>query len=498
MTRRTRQIVAAVLAPLALLVALLAWGVSSPQGSSPDEDYHMGSIWCANGPIEGRCETTDSDRVRALPSDLAEAAQCFAFKPDQAATCPLDENGMTYTQRGNWYDNGYPPVFYGVMTAFVTDDVSLSILMMRAFNALLFVGVLCALFFLLPLRMRPNLVWASLIGIVPLGMFLIPSANPSSWAILQASGLWLAVWGFFEQTGRKKIALAALSTVLMLVGAGARSDAAAYGVVALAVAVVLAFRPTRGFLLQLLLPAGLAVIAGALFLTSGQSGVLTSATESGDLPFFSLLFSNVQALPQLWIGSLGFWGLGWLDTQLPALVWGTTFGLFAALLFWGLKHGNARKWLAMAGVLAALVVVPLYILMREGIMVGSGVQPRYIYPLVIMLVGVALVGLKDAALGLTRVQVGVVAAGIIGANSIALHTNLRRYITGADGTGINLDRGIEWWWNAPISPMGVWALGSVAFAAAIVALVWFVWPSITRTSPRARWNDEDLFATIHR
>ncbi|GEC75551.1 MULTISPECIES: DUF2142 domain-containing protein [Microbacterium] len=498
MTRRTRQIVAAVLAPLALLVALLAWGVSSPQGSSPDEDYHMGSIWCANGPIEGRCETTDSDRVRALPSDLAEAAQCFAFKPDQAATCPLDENGMTYTQRGNWYDNGYPPVFYGVMTAFVTDDVSLSILMMRAFNALLFVGVLCALFFLLPLRMRPNLVWASLIGIVPLGMFLIPSANPSSWAILQASGLWLAVWGFFEQTGRKKVALAALSTVLMLIGAGARSDAAAYGVVALAVAVVLAFRPTRGFLLQLLLPAGLAVIAGALFLTSGQSGVLTSTTESGDLPFFSLLFSNVQALPQLWIGALGFWGLGWLDTQLPALVWGTTFGLFAALLFWGLKHGNARKWLAMAGVLAALVVVPLYILMREGIMVGSGVQPRYVYPLVIMLVGVALVGLKDAALGLTRVQVGVVAAGIIGANSIALHTNLRRYITGADGTGINLDRGIEWWWNAPLSPMGVWALGSLAFAAAIVALVWSVWPSITRTSPRARWNDEDLFATIDR
>lgn len=498
MTRRTRQIVAAVLAPLALLVALLAWGVSSPQGSSPDEDYHMGSIWCANGPIEGRCETTDSDRVRALPSDLAEAAQCYAFKPDQAATCPLDENGMTYTQRGNWFDNGYPPVFYGVMTAFVTDDVSLSILMMRAFNALLFVGVLCALFFLLPTRMRPNLVWASLIGIVPLGMFLIPSANPSSWAILQASGLWLAVWGFFEQAGRKKIALGALSTVLMLIGAGARSDAAAYGVVALAVAVVLAFRPTRGFLLQLLLPAALAVMAGALFLTSGQSGVLTSTTESGDLPFFALLFSNVQELPQLWIGALGFWGLGWLDTQLPTLVWGTTFGLFAAVLFWGLKRGNARKWLALLGVLSALVVVPLYILMREGIMVGSGVQPRYIYPLVIMLVGVALVGFKDSALGLTRIQVGVIAAGIIGANSVALHTNLRRYITGADGTGINLDRGIEWWWNAPISPMGVWILGSLAFAAAIVALVWFVWPNITRTSPRARWSDEDLFATIDR
>jgi hypothetical protein len=494
MTRRTRQIVAAVIVPLALFIALLAWGVSSPQGSSPDEDYHMGSIWCANGPIEGRCETTESDAVRELPEDLAEAAQCYAFQPDQAATCPLDEDAMSPTLRGDWVDNGYPPVFYGTMTVFVTDDVSVSILMMRAFNALLFVATLCALFFLLPLRMRPNLVWSALIGIVPLGMFLIPSANPSSWAILQASGLWLAVWGFFEQTGRKKVGLAVLSTALMIFGAGARSDSAAYGIVALAVAVVLAFRPTKRFLLQLILPVVLAIIAAALFLTSGQSGVLTSESQTGDMPFVSLLFSNLQELPQLWIGSLGLWGLGWLDTMMPTLVWGTVYGLFAAVVFWGLRHGNGRKWLALAGVVGALVVVPLYILMREGILVGSGVQPRYIYPLVIMLAGVALVGIRDAMLGLSRLQSGIIVAGLVGANSLALHTNLRRYITGADVSGINLDRDIEWWWNSPLSPMAVWVLGSVGFALALGTLLWFAWSSIARTTPRARLRDEDLFA----
>ncbi len=494
MTRRTRQIVAALIVPLALFVAFLAWTVSSPQGSSPDEDYHMGSIWCANGPIDGRCETTESEEVRRLPEDLAEAAQCYAFKPDQAATCPLDEDAMSRTLRGDWIDNGYPPVFYGTMTAFVTHDVSVSVLMMRAFNAFLYVAALCALFFLLPLRMRPNLVWSALIGIVPLGMFLIPSANPSSWAILQASGLWLAVWGFFEQTGRRKAGLAVLATALMIFGAGARSDAAAYGIVALAVAIVLAFRPTRRFLLELILPFVLAIIASALFLTSGQSGVLTSESQSGDMAFLPLVFSNIQELPQLWIGSLGLWGLGWLDTMMPTLVWGAVYGMFAAILFWGLRHGNARKWLAMAGVLAALIIVPLYILVREGILVGSGVQPRYIYPLVIMLAGVALVGIRDAMLGLSRMQVGVVAIGLAGANSLALHTNLRRYITGADVTGINLDRDIEWWWNSPLSPMGVWGIGSLAFAVTIGALVWFAWSTIERTTPPARLRDEDLFA----
>lgn len=494
MTRRTRQIIVAVMAPLALFLALLAWSVSSPPGSSPDEDYHMGSIWCAHGPIEGRCETTESEQVRVLPEDLAEAAQCFAFKPEQSASCPLDENAMSRTLRGNWFDNGYPPVFYGTMTQFVSDDVSMSILTMRAFNAFLFIVSLTALFFLLPARLRPNLVWSALIGIVPLGMFLIPSANPSSWSILQASGLWLAVWGFFEQVGRKKVGLAALATLLMVLGAGARSDSAAYGIVALAVAVVLSFRPTKRFLLELLLPAALAVIAGAFFMTSGQSGVLTTPKQAGDLPFVSLLFSNLQELPQLWIGSLGFWGLGWLDTTMPTLVWGAVYGLFAAVVFWGLRHGNGRKWLALASVVAALVVVPLYILVREGILVGVGVQPRYIYPLVIMLAGVALVGIRDVALGLSRFQVGVVASGLVGANSLALHTNLRRYITGADVSGINLNRDIEWWWNSPVSPMVVWIGGSLAFALALGTLLWFMWSDIARTTPRARLHDPDLFA----
>ena len=58
MTRRSRlHIAAAIAVPVALLAALLAWGVSSPPGSSPDEDYHMGSIWCAGGIEAGVCET---------------------------------------------------------------------------------------------------------------------------------------------------------------------------------------------------------------------------------------------------------------------------------------------------------------------------------------------------------------------------------------------------------------------------------------------------------
>jgi len=38
-----------------VLVALGAWSVASPVGASPDEDYHLVSIWCSHGERPGLC-----------------------------------------------------------------------------------------------------------------------------------------------------------------------------------------------------------------------------------------------------------------------------------------------------------------------------------------------------------------------------------------------------------------------------------------------------------
>jgi hypothetical protein len=34
----------------------------------------------------------------------------------------------------------------------------------------------------------------------------------------------------------------------------------------------------------------------------------------------------------------------------------------------------------------------------------------------------------------------------------------------------NLDRDAEWWWSIPISPLTVWALGSLAFGISVILL----------------------------
>ena len=53
---------------------------------------------------------------------------------------------------------------------------------------------------------------------------------------------------------------------------------------------------------------------------------------------------------------------------------------------------------------------------------------------------------------------------------MALHLNIRRYVTGIDASGVNLDAGAEWWWAGPVGPTAVWLLGSLAYAL----LVWIV------------------------
>lgn len=463
---------------VAAFIALAAWAFSSPPGSSPDDDYHMASIWCAAGDEPGLCTTTSNPNERVLSSELLSAASCFAFDPDHAASCPRDKTHTAVTTRGNWNGGAYPPLYYATMHVFAGEDLSASIVAIRLANAALYLGVVTALFFLLPRRGRIALLWGALLTSVPLAIFLVPSINPSSWAVISATGLWVAAWGFLEQRGVRKALLGILTVLLLVVGAGARSDSAAYGVLALIAASVLAFRRDRRYQWSLALPVGLIAVAVAFFLTSGQSAVVggDTVTKNASYTFTELLFINLKALPQLLSGVLGTWGLGWLDTYMPGTVWVTMMLVFAGVVFWGLQRGHARKWIALAGVGFGTLAVPLYILLHDGVVVGNGVQPRYVLPLIIMFAGIAVYGFSRGGLGMNRLQLCIVGGGLVVAQSVALHVNIRRYVTGLDVPGVNLDRNIEWWWNAPISPMGIWALGTVAFAVVIVGLLAVVWP----------------------
>ena len=455
-------------------VALSAWAFASPIGASPDEDYHLASIWCAQGDRDLACDVTEGGTIHAIPAAVRHAV-CFAFNEDVSAGCQTTTNvteGETFvvTDRGNFgiHAGEYPGLFYSTMSLFVGPDVELSVIMMRLTNVAIAVLVLGATFVLSAARVRRAIGVTVAITIVPLGLFIVPSINPSSWAVLSAYTLFFAVFGFLTATDRARlVGLGAVSVLGLVLGAGSRADASIYAVVAIGGATVVAlaaqWRPSRGLLVRLVLPVILTIAAGVSYLDAGQSASVGDGAGRGPSEFF---FTGLHTL-RLWVGALGQSPLGWLDTPMPSLVWVPTTAIFFAALFVWVSRPGILRVIVVVGVAFAAVALPTYIEATAVQQEGS-VQARYIYPLLIVLVATATLTTERRDVALTTVQRWIVVLGLSGAASVALYENLRRYVTGTDVRRLRLAPG-EWWWSGvPFSSEVVWIVGTVAFCAALV------------------------------
>jgi hypothetical protein len=477
---KDRRFRALYLAPALALIALMAWALASPVGASPDDDFHLASIWCANAAKTSDCRSTSDPSERIVPA-IIHFAPCFEHKPLQSAACQqkyFDEGSRptVTTDRGS-FENNYPPVYYATMNVLVGSDIATSVVVMRLANILIFLAFVAGLYVLLPVARRPTLLWSWMLSVVPLGMFLLASNNPSSWAIVGIGSAWIALLGYFETTGRRRIGLGVVFVLATIVAAGSRGDAALYVVLSAAAVVILTFSRTRAYLLSAILPVAMAAVGVGFFLTSRQSGVVASglASVGGVTPPsanpINLAINDAMNVPSLWSGVFGTWPLGWLDTVLPAVVPLGAMVAFIAVLFVGLSDSSARKTIAVTVVAVALLLIPTYVLVKGLNVVGENVQPRYLLPLIVLIAGLGMVTHRSRRVVLNRLQLTVVVGGLAVAESVALYTNMRRYITGSTGHGFNLNSDIGWWWSVAPSPMVVWIVGSLAFAALLVVLV---------------------------
>jgi len=144
-----------------MVLALSAWAFASPIGASPDDDYHLASIWCAN---ESRTDLCAPDPVHGdgwrlvLPG--ITTAPCYVADDTKSAGCQEWPNVPTPTvaaDHGNWI-GAYPPLYYAAMNVFATHDIQASALVMRLVNVLIFVALTTALAILLPVVLRVPLI----------------------------------------------------------------------------------------------------------------------------------------------------------------------------------------------------------------------------------------------------------------------------------------------------------------------------------------------------
>lgn len=483
---RTRLLV--VIAVVGAALAMLAWAISAPIGSSPDDGKHLPSIWCAYGAKAGICEFTpgpENTGQATVPLGLGWGHGCWSWIPEQSAACypfrdvPLPDQDRISADTSFVYQT--PGLYYKAMYWLTSDNLEQSVLRIRLANILLALLLVGGAALVSTGTTRLGLILAWLVTPIPLGISIIPTTNPSAWAVIGIGTYWAFLLAHWQATTpRRRIAAGIGAVVAAILAIGGRTDSTAF-VVLVTAAVALLYWTPRWRELQtrwpvLIVPAAASLAAILVFLRTPQSGVATggmaqAGTDTG-LSASGLFARNVTQLPGLWLGNFGKWPLGTLDITLPDGVMFAAGVSFFALLFLGLRQMDAGKTFGVLIVFAGVSLLPLWIYQRGNITVGQEIQPRYFLPLFFVLLGFAvLTPAGRRLLDLSIAQKIVILALLTGAVTISLFEQMHRYTVG-DGTYAETFTAPEWWSQTVISPSVTFALGVIGFAAwAICALM---------------------------
>jgi hypothetical protein len=303
---------------------------------------------------------------------------------------------------------------------------------------------------------------AALVGMVPLGLFIAASTNPSAALITGVPVAALAA-AFAPplRTRRGKAALG-LAVSAAVIAVLSRSDAP-YLLAIAAVGAVIARSAVRQLRHSWQAPSAVLAVAviGVAFAGS-QAGALTSGLTSTSGAQALDLAGALQRLPKYFVGGLAT-TVGYMDVPMPSIVWGAIAVALLLVIGMGLWSFSGRKGLAIAAVLGGQLLGLVYLDTNSPC---CNVQPRYFLPLTMTwLVLVAWVPPGVRAWRLTRGQGAVLWVLVSGAQAMALRQVLERYTVGLDTTvGNGWLTQPEWWWNVPVPPLAVWVAGSAAFA----------------------------------
>jgi hypothetical protein len=493
-------------------LSLACWGASTPTGSSPDDDFHLASIWCADGPAKGAvagdvCTEVNGHRspgtvVRVLPESVALAdcgtwftsvTACEAYKVSQVCNgyvgppSPVCSGSLRPGTGAHAANAGlYPGGFYRTMHLFTSADVTASIVWMRIANAVLAMALIGLAFVVSEGRSRSAYALTVMVGVcTPIGFVFIPSSNPTAWSVIGLGCLWMFVLAYMSTASawRRWLALAG-ALLAWALPVSARADSPALAILVIGGAAVIG---NRGLSLsrRVVFPGVLLIASFVAFLLGSgtsvaQSGISTVAAGDGSSPPaaiadsmahnaahpFSLFVHNLLGL---WPYERDMFTEGHWTWVLPAAI---VLMLVAAVVAY-------RGWqrVAYTVMLIGALAIPMYVAQRSHLSVSIWyMQRRYLFPLMVAVIGLALVGLArrgwvDRVAG-RRWLVGALWALLSVIASFALHLEILRYTVGWHVYQFNFDAHRTWWWaNAPISPMAVWVAGSIAMAGLIALLL---------------------------
>ena len=508
-----RTLVAVLILVAAVIAASLAWVVASPVGSSPDEDFHVGAMWCPPPVDETGCQITTKDGEKAVmvPQSLAEEyVTCYAFDHDNSALCTLNASDEELVPTLRWDDGNYPWGYYQFAHLFVQRSTSHAVLALRTVNTLLAIGLIGAIIALADSGLRRAISVAVTVAWLPMGFYFVASMNPSSWAMTGTCAFAAGLLAATRSVGPRRAGLIACALAGAVLACTSRGDSAFF-IFVVTVALAFAVPLSRRIIPEAILACVASVVGiWVMARTNVAASYLGASNELVEYSLTHIAWLNVSSLPKYLSGFVGYlMGPGWNDVSYRGSVSYGASVVVAAALCWSLRSLSRRKALSAITVAGAITGVPVVIGLRGHFNNVLTYQPRYMLPLFVVFALMLLAPSParadnegrpagSEAFRLPRSIAGRVGTGLVAAlwaltNARALYLVIERYAFGRTQHGYpfdlatrNLSAGNEWWWpTAPIGPMAVWILGAVAGAIAI-GLAVFLWQRSPETQPEPR------------
>jgi hypothetical protein len=325
--------------------------------------------------------------------------------------------------------------------------------------------------------------------LVPLALFLIPSLNPSGWAYLGIAFSWVFLTNALTAKNDSELTHRAnwvLFVVCVLLAVGSRWDSALYAFVSIAVVFYLTRRTNWKLQKRHYMLARIVVPVGLIFLLVIYLPKLINIFEKGifgkkndgvgsEWSTTYLVLYNLVHLIEIPAGIFAFgrWDLGWLDTSIPGIV--SIIGVSVYFFFFTQSMPFRKRYQYL--VVALLVLFSGFVLfislVPSGYPVGFSIQPRYILPMIPLILGIALWSSKlENPFGPEPKARAIFIGSLLAiAYAVSLWTNIRRYTLGLDeNQGPNLSSPREWWWSSGPSPNFVFLAGTIAFSVFVYAV----------------------------
>ncbi len=475
---QTSTFIYTILGIVALFLSGMGWILASPMGSSPDEDFHMGSIWCPHPAKESCTVTTNAEGFEEIlvPEPVAWGAKCHAFHPEISGACTTKFSNEREAPSLR-YDNGsYPTGYYKFHHMFIGHRVARSILLMRFINLSIATLLIALTTFALQRRHRAPFLLGILVAWVPMGVYYVTSLNPSSWSVTGTTvyaGAFVA--SLTASTSRRRylsLILVLLASILCMTS---RGDSAAF-IFVVSVALLCAIPWAKWKVIHKISAAALSLLGLYVMFSGGQADIVSHSQDVSGRGVIEILLRSLAQFPDYLSAFFGRGrGPGWFDTSFDsapiaivaiAVASGVVFAIFHSM--------NVRKALTLLMVSGAIFGIP-FLTTVQGVQPEFVMyQPRYMLPLLAVFFFLGFVSSTKSSLPLSNLQVFCILLALLTVNFFALKRTIWRYIVGLHVPEplFKLDSFAQWWWDIPLGPTIVWLTSSVcaALGALFVAL----------------------------